>query len=731
MRESRPNAIPALLLATLAAAAGALLARHLGVAGAAAAAAVPLVAAACRASAGAWLAAVPAAFAALPAREPPAPSAGLDPGPVRVQGVVQGRIRHEGVPRQTRFVVRGADGAVRVLAAGAVPVLPGDRVVVTGRLLARDGAAGAAPPLVEADPMAVRVRPGPPSAARLAEVVRARCQAALLRAVPGERGELLCLLVLGSGPPPPEAWLAAHRATGLSHLLVVSGAHVSLLALFLASLFRIVSGQRAEVSRRFRAVALAAILGYGAVAGFEPPVLRAVAALCLALLAAGRGRGVAWLQLLALPALLTALIAPQDLLGVSFCLSYAAVLGLALAEPAHPGRGWRRWLLAPLRASAWAMLLTAPFTLWTFGTLAPWTVLGTPLLGPLIALLLALGLCTCLVDIVAPILLLPLGPLLGGLVDLHVAAVEFLAAAPGAPVFALQRPPLPVLVASGVVAALLVGLWPGRRGVALAALAGIVPHFLPWPLPVPPAFQLLPVGHGQAALAAQAGGRSVAVDCGSLGDPARAAHALRDALLPRRRLDLLILTHQDLDHAGGVARLVQLVDVAEALMPAEMLDGPAGTHLRAAGTRLRGVRLGESLRAAAGIDVYRPATLLPTPNEASLWVDLDLGTVRVLVPGDAEEQGTRAFLRLWRGPRPDLLVLPHHGRENPAAGELLDRLLPRLALVSNRAGEGEPPQAAAARARGIPVLCTGDLGLLAVGAGQSPGVHLARPLPLR
>ena len=75
---------------------------------------------------------------------------------------------------------------------------------------------------------------------------------------------------------------------------------------------------------------------------------------------------------------------PEVLTYQEMMQRYAAVAGLALAGGPRDEGHLERWLLAPIRASMWATLTTAPLTLFWFGQIAPWTVVLTPLLAPLV-----------------------------------------------------------------------------------------------------------------------------------------------------------------------------------------------------------------------------------------------------------------------------------------------------------------------------------------------------------
>jgi competence protein ComEC len=686
----------ALVVATVFACAGALAAVLLGLGGAAAISGACLLAA-LRSGAGPFLAAVPAAWSACaPPEQPPA---WPPPGPARFTGVVEPGIRQE----QDRTVAQLEQGGHRFLLVLAPPaaVLPGDHVAGVGRVgpqaaRRRDGRL----PVVEADPSAIVVEPAGSSLPRVIDALRLRLQHEILRLWP-EHGPLLASLGLGRGPSLPEDLIAAHRATGLSHLLAVSGAHVAVLVALLGALGR-------PGSRRRRWPTLLALCAYAAITGGEPPVVRALASYALVCWARATGRRMTLAAALAAPALLTAFVQPRELLSASFQLSYAAVLGLSYAG-ARRETFLQRWLLSPLRASCLASLMTMPLTLWWFGQWAPWTIVTTPLLAPVVGLLLVGTLALAPLAGVLPAAAALVAPALGAVAGAYSSAVLALANLPFAPVFAAQRPAAGVLLAV-LCAAAAAWAWRPRRGTLLLASCLLsLPHFLP-PAPAAPGLVLLAVGHGQACLLSLPDGRTALVDCGSLGDPPRAAHAVAQALLPRRRLELLVLSHADSDHTNGVPVLLQLVEVAEAWLPPALRGSETERVLR---RRRVAVRFAGSGLATGSLQVHAPRQH-GSDNDQSLWTRVEFGEWSALLPGDAEEAGVDAALQQGLALPAEVLLLPHHGREHARAGQLLLATRPALALVSNQDGETDLPQLATARSLGIGTRATGSSGDLQV-----------------
>ncbi|MBM3963275.1 MAG: MBL fold metallo-hydrolase, partial [Planctomycetes bacterium] len=486
-------------------------------------------------------------------------------------------------------------------------------------------------------------------------------------------------------------------------------------------------GRRKLLASRVRTLAVLGVLAvYALVTGGEPPVLRAVVGFGLAALAVQLGRPCGAAALLAAPALVTVLAQPAALTTPSFLLSYAAVAGLLLAG-ADAGRTFaQRWLVAPLRASAWATLLTAPLTLWFFGQIAPWTVVLTPLLAPLVGALLLGGLSLAGLGLVAPATAAAVAPAIGHVADLYLAAVVAGDGLPGTPLPALCAPG-PLALAGGLAAALTV-LWrrKDRAGAALAAALLAAPHFAPLGSPGPSGLHLAAVGHGQACLLRFADGRQVAVDCGSLQSPRLAAERLV-AALPHRRLDLLVVTHADVDHHGGVGPLLERTRVAAALLPARLAGSPLAALLAAHGAAVAHLLPGE--RATPWSDLLVGAPQLPAgaaDNDHSLWVRAALGATSVLLTGDAQELGVAAALAQGLAPPTDALLLPHHGRANANAARLLAAVSPRLALASAATGDGATRLGDLLAARGVPLWTTGQCG--AIWLPDSP--HGAPPVAL-
>lgn len=734
--EQRFGPLP-LVIAAITVTLAVLAARSFGVLGVAAAGIAVLLLGASARWRGPFALAFPAALVALPAPQHAHAARWPAEGPVRIAAEVQGPVRRD-VDTRRLFVWLATPGESAALLAvvntraveAPDALLPGDRVSGLGffRDPERRLATGRAP-IVELELAALRIERGPPSPSRLACHARFRLDDALRAHLAPADARLVAQLVLGQRSDVDDGLVEAHRATGLAHLLAVSGAHATLLAFLLAQGYALLRGKEPFRARGYRRVATGLLIVYGAIVGFEAPVLRAIAAWLLLALAGAQGRRATIGATLALPALITAFAAPQEVLGIGYCLSYAAVIGLAVAH--EPGRvtGLAARLVAVCRASLFALLMTAPLTLCWFGQCAPWTLLGTPLLAPLVALMLGLGLATALGELVLPALAPLLAAPLGLTAQLYATTVRALAELPGAPLRALHEPTAAGLLAALLGALALLVLRPSRAGCAAACVLVCLPHFLPLGARESPALRLVELGHGEAALVTLQDGRRVLFDCGAASDAVRAARAVREVLDGALHLEHAVLSHPDADHVAGFVPLLAQVSIGTAWLPELMRGSPIAQQLAGAGVALRFVPPGSEAVLETGVVAWAPPLPLDAPsNEQSLWLRIDHGGLRLVLPADAGSLAIGSALTQFDLAQTDVLVLPHHGRGlPPSIAALLDATRPSLALASCN---DDPPLAALARSTGAQVLTTHRCGTLTVRLDGSRKVATAREEPL-
>jgi competence protein ComEC len=524
--------------------------------------------------------------------------------------------------------------------------------------------------------------------AGLGDSLRSALAGTIAPGLEGERAALVAGIVLGEDEGLDDDLRDRFRASGLYHLLAVSGQNVAyvvagvLLLAWLAGLPRVAA----------QLAAIVGILGYVFAVGWQPSVVRAGIAGILACAAwmAARPRD-RWYFLLVGAAILLAWN-PYALLDPGFQLSFAAVAAIFVIVPLFESRleGYPvpRVLASVIAVSAACGLATAPITWFHFGAIPVLSVFANALAAPVVAPILAFGLGAAALGPIVPGAAFALGWINGHLVAYLAGCARLVGGIP----FAQVGSPL-ALAAIAAVLGLVVALlrcpraWRMPLVVSATALVGAGAAWALWPagpaLPPPAGLRIsfLDVGQGDGILLQVPEG-AVLVDQGP--PEARVGDVVRD--LGVRRIDLLVLTHPQRDHIGGAADVLRETRVVAVLDPRqpnpspyedEALDVAADRSVRVLAARVgQRYRVGRlTLRV-----VWPDGPGLPgqDPNEHPIVLLATYGSVDALLTADAES-GVTGRLPL---PPVEILKVAHHGSADDGLPALLERLRPRVAVIS-------------------------------------------------
>ncbi|KAB7768344.1 DNA internalization-related competence protein ComEC/Rec2 [Xanthomonas maliensis] len=549
---------------------------------------------------------------------------------------------------------------------------------------------------------------------------RERMSQRIAEQVTGPASPYLRALALGDTRGLDDASWNTLRATGLSHLIAISGFHVGLVAAFFAMLVACVWRCLPRLGTwlpRLHASALTAMLaasGYAVVAGLALPTVRTVLMIAVVALARIARRRASTVHILALALLAVLIWDPLSVLVAGFWLSFAGVAWLVWCLPADDTSMLRGFL----SAQAVATIGLLPLTVSLFGQAS--------LVGPL-ANLLAIPWWTL---VVVPLALLGTGleailpgtgvwawQLAGWCFELSWPGFVWLAQSPAALWW------VPEADGPALLAALFGAFWLLMpRGTPCRPLALLLWLPLLWPDRALPAMgeadvQVLDVGQGLAVLV-RTQRHAILVDTGpAVRDGFDAGErvvvpALR--ALGVRRLDAIVLSHADADHAGGYASVrAALPSQATFAPPMAPLDVSQRCH---AGTQWEWdeVRF-RFLHPIADFPYLR--------NQSSCVLRVETRHGSVLLPGDIGEIVERRLLGAAPADlRADVVLVPHHGSADGSYPRFVQAAGARLAVVS--AGDGNRfghPRADVVRRwqhAGAEVLNTADVGAIRIWLGR-------------
>jgi len=404
----------------------------------------------------------------------------------------------------------------------------------------------------------------------------------------GDAGSLVPGLVLGNTDAISESLSEAMQVTSLTHLMAVSGSNC---AIVVGLAFGIAALCRAPLWGRV-AASMVTLASFVIVVGPDPSVIRSSIMATIGLAALLWGRPVAGATALCAAILVALLFDPTLSHSVGFALSVSATLGLlVLARPLT--EFVKRWLPTPV-AIAVAIPLSAaiacqPIVLGFSPYIPMYGIVANVLAEPLIPIATVFGLLSIVLSPVPLVSdgLLAIATVMAGLV----AAIARTGAA--LPVARLPWPPgewgivLASLVSFGIVAVVL------RRWRAVGGLVAVVAATLglastvgagrvAWAsAPADWSWAQCDVGQGDAVVVRDAG-RIALIDVGRTEPPIRECLSA----LGVAHIDILFLTHFDVDHAGGYGPLVGRVSTVVHGPPDGDADIALVEQLRSGGARI-------------------------------------------------------------------------------------------------------------------------------------------------
>ena len=590
----------------------------------------------------------------------------------------------------------------------------------------------------------------------------------LFRKLLGEKnGATASAMVLGQKKGMDSEVKALYQGAGISHLLAISGLHLSLIG---AGLFGLLKKVRLPVALS-AGISTWILIVYAQLTGMGISTRRALVMFLLFLAAGLLKRTPDLPTSLAVAALLLLVPRPQRILDAGFQLSFSAVLGIAVMIPvlqdgwedAAPSlrvtdgvAGWNiartaivrtcRLLRKNILAGLGITMTMLPFLLIHFYEWSPWSVLLNlaviPLMGILLPCLMGLQLVARLTAF-THCLELPqhlLCTAIEAIFSCYEQLCRFTTALPGS-ILHTGYPTWQTLTAYtiGLIALAVSGkkLRPHLRLAAAVCLMGIFLIRLPGELKV----TMLDVGQGECVGIETREHHVYLVDAGSTSKKKTGQYQIIPWLkyIGTRSVEGIFITHWDEDHISAVGELLEWskssrVKIRRIFLPDVALkDEVLETLLQQieeANVSVEYLSAGERMTdGALQISCLHPyAKKVPEDrNDASLVLRLSQGDFQMLLTGDLEKSGEDWLMEQARPAtqnplRCTILDAGHHGASNATGEALLDLAQPGVVLIScgknNRYGHPAPETLQRLEERGIRWYSTAEVGAIQVQVGK-------------
>jgi competence protein ComEC len=567
---------------------------------------------------------------------------------------------------------------------------------------------------------------------RVVYIWREKIRGAALEALKDEPLAIFLAMIIGETGYLTNTIRDQFMASGTTHILSISGSHLGLVAIVVFSLTRLAilhlpQGWLLRMGLYFTASQLAALVTafpvvfYALLAGGQIATIRSLIMILVYLLAVLIRREDNLLNALALAAILVLLWDPRAIGDISFQLSYGSVLIIALAverfrcltAPQH----FRQKIVNKIRLyfviTVAATLGTAPLVAYHFNQISLVGIFSNLLVIPAAGLVIVpLGLFCAVGSLFMEHAILPLADILQTLYGLFYGVVGIFSQIPWAEL-RVASPSLPLLVGLYFSLAYLVSpskfnlrvwgiRWVLPALVLLLPLVGMAKDHLPG-FSKPLRITFLDVGQGDSAVVQFPDGQVMVVDGGrifgefDLGRLVVAPYLWDQGI---HHIHYLIASHPQLDHIGGLVFLIRRFSIEEVWTNGAKQEGQLYQRFKTALSQ-RGLTERKVFRQASDrtvgpclVQVLHPASEVSIPaflkldrsslsgNNRSIVLKISCYAYSFILPGDIEEAAELELSGLGDVLQSTVIKVPHHGSRGSLESTFLERMSPKVAVIS-------------------------------------------------
>jgi competence protein ComEC len=513
--------------------------------------------------------------------------------------------------------------------------------------------------------------------------------------------------------------------TGLAHFISLSGLHMGMLAGMIWAIATV-----AGLSKRWRAIVTIAIIGiYVMILPPRAPTMRAAMMcffFCLSVLIRRKSNS---LNAISLSAIVLLLIRPTDVFNAGWQLSYSTVLGIIILQEriwdkllelayfrfpylqlhwdqnrfAHFAGKSVEYILATVSVGLAAWIGGAGVLLYHFGTVTPTACLWTPIVFPLVALILALGFFQIIISMLLPTLAIALSIIVESLSNVLAAMVEFIARIDNSNIVIGT-------VTIGVIILYYLGLFTWRfQRIRIPRLKRIVVLSAICLMCVPAMITslsrdvqrhleitCLDVGHGQAIVLNLPNSRNFLIDAGSLTRKNCGNRVVVPFLNDKGigSIDAAFISHDDIDHLNGMPEILANVKAKNIYVSNAFIEN-AKTRSSAAffqqWLQANNYRL-DPLEALPTVKGLKITTLWPdeqtsmdqsiSDNDKSQVFLIEYAGRSVLICSDIEKLAQQRILQKYPDLKADIVIMPHHGSTTNLSDNFFEKLSAKALIAS-------------------------------------------------
>ncbi len=524
-----------------------------------------------------------------------------------------------------------------------------------------------------------------------------KIKAIIKEKLPSETGDLLLAILLGDKKDLSEQIQINFKNSNLSHMLAVSGAHVSYIIIGLTY----ITQNSIMGKRKARVFCIFFLIIFMAITNFTPSVTRACIMAILTLVSEILYKKADIYTNISISALIILLYNPYSLLDLGFQLSFGGTIGIVIFMRFIKKKQEEPKLLNYIKqmalVSICANIIIIPIIMNNFNTVSLTFLVSNILASPILAIIVIVGFSIIIISIISHSLSNLLVFWLNPILNLLIKISSFCSKLPFAKILVVTPYIFNILFYYTIILYLVnynnLKQFIKKKTVILLSIILILSNFIFYILPQDLKIYFIDVGQGDSTLIVTPSKKTILIDGGGSESFDVGEKVLLPYLLDRRirKIDYIMISHFDTDHCKGIFTVIENLKVKNIIISkqAEKSENYKKFKEIVANKKINIilVKAGDKIK----IDKYIYFKILfPTEklimqnplNNNSIVSQLNYKSFKMLFTGDIEEIAEKEILNLQKDKlKSTILKVAHHGSNTSSTQEFINSVKPELALI--------------------------------------------------
>lgn len=509
-----------------------------------------------------------------------------------------------------------------------------------------------------------------------------------------EEGNLLLAILLGDKDKLSEDIQESFNTSNLSHMLAVSGAHVSYIILGLTYVLQnsIIGKKNGKI------VCIIFLLAFMAITNFTPSVTRACIMAILTLFSSIIYRKSDVYTNISVAALITLIFNPYGLLDLGFQLSYGGTIGIIIfikrIQEKKSNSKVINYIKQMALVSIYANIIIIPIMMYHFNTVSFTFIISNIMASPILGIIVITG----FLFIIASITVKPLTRLIAifikPILSILIKISQICSKLPFSNILVVTPYMFNVISYYAIILYCIKSKKNNKCKIIICLLIVLILiNFIIYIFPQKLRIFFIDVGQGDSTLIITPDKKTVLIDGGGSDSFDVGKKVLLPYLLDRRilKIDYVLISHFDTDHCGGILTIMEKVKVKNIIISEQAEHSENYERFKKLmihkKIRLIEVKKGDKIKIGrySEFKILFPTSRLLSENPLnnnSIVAQFNYNNFKMLFTGDIEKLAEQQILKTEKAEiRADILKVAHHGSKTSSIPEFIKAVRPKIALI--------------------------------------------------